>query len=105
MVKSAGFLKKLKKLGNIIGKGVSWVNNNIVKPLNPLLDTALDFVPYGGTIKTVKNTISNGIDQLLPSAPTDNRVQEGVKFMTDFALDSQRSKKDKKYSKYYDSLW
>ena len=62
MVKSAGFLKKLKKIGNVIGKGATWVNKNILKPLNPILDTALDFVPGGSIIKTVKNGVSKGLD-------------------------------------------
>lgn len=101
MVKSAGFLKKLKKVGQLIGKGASWVNNNIVKPLNPVIDTALDFVPGGGMLKNVKDAASNAIDRYLPSAPTNKRIQQAVKFGADVALDTQRSKQDRKYG-YYD---
>ena len=101
MTKSAGFLKKLKKVGQLIGKGASWVNNNIVKPLNPVIDTALDFIPGGDMIKNVKNAASNAIDRYLPSAPTNKRIQQAVKFSADVALDTQRSKQDRKYG-YYD---
>ena len=97
MTKSVGFLKKLKKLGQLVGKGASWVNKNVVKPLNPIVDTALDFVPYGNTIKEVKNTISKGIDRYLPSAPSNKYVQKAVQFGADVALDTQRSKNDQKY--------
>ena len=100
MVKSPGFLKKLKKVGQLVGKGASWVNNNIIKPLNPIIDTALDFVPYGSTIKQVKDTATNVIDKYLPSAPTDRRVQNAVRFGADLALDTQRSKADRKYISY-----
>ena len=102
MVKSAGFLKKLKKVGNLIGKGTSWINNNIVKPLNPVIDTALDFVPGGSAIKTVKNFATNAIDNYLPSAPTNKRVQDAVRFGADLALDTQRPQQDRKYGLYND---
>ena len=102
MVKSAGFLKKLKKVGNLIGKGASWVNNNIVKPLNPIIDTALDFVPGGSVIKTAKNFASSAIDNYLPSAPSNRNVQNAVRFGTDVLLDTQRSRQDRKYG-YYES--
>ena len=103
MAKSAGFLKKLKKIGDIIGKGASWVNKNIVKPLNPIIDTALDFVPGGSTIKTVKNFASKGLDYLddnYYNTEEDDTVQQYVKTGADVLLDTQRSKKDQKYLKY-----
>ena len=100
MVKSAGFLKKLKKVGNIIGKGVSWVNKNIVKPLNPIIDTALDFIPYGNVAKGIKNTISNGIESLgnkLYNTKNNNTIQNLVRTGADVLLDTQRSNQDRKY--------
>ena len=100
MAKSAGFLKKLKKLGGLIGKGISWVNNNIVKPLNPVIDTALDFIPGGGVIKKVKDFASNAADRLLPSAPENKQVQEAAKLGADVLLDTQRGPKDRKYIPY-----
>ncbi len=104
MVKSAGIFKKLKKLGNLIGKGASWVNNNIVKPLNPIIDTALDFVPGGGAIKTVKNFVSNGLDYLDKSPfnlDSNNTIKGMVTQGADMLLDTQRAPKDRKYA----SLW
>ena len=105
MVKSAGFLKKLKKVGNLIGKGITWANKNIVKPLNPIIDTALDFVPGGGIIKNVKNTITTGIDYLddtFYKTKGDNRIQNYVKKGADVLLDTQRSRQDQKYLKYFE---
>lgn len=102
MVKSAGFLKKLKKIGDLVGKGVNWVNQNIIKPINPLIDTALDFVPYGGTIKTVKNTVTKGLDMLdnfdnFKIQPNRN-VQKLVQTGGDIFLDTQRSDQERKYN-------
>ena len=102
MAKSAGFLKKLKKIGDMIGKGASWVNKNIIKPLNPVIDTALDFVPGGSAIKTVKNFASKGLDYLddnFYNTEEDDTVQQYVKTGADVILDTQRSKKDQKYLK------
>lgn len=101
MVKSAGFLKKLKNIGNLIGKGANWVNKNIIKPLNPIIDTALDFIPYGNTIKHVKNTVTKGLDLLdnwddFRTTP-NRKVQRMVETGGDIFLDTQRSNKDKKY--------
>lgn len=99
MVKSAGFLKKLKNIGNLIGKGVSWVNKNIIKPINPIIDTALDFVPYGSTIKNVKNTITQGLDALdnVYQTQDNKRIQNLIAGGADVLLDTQRSKQDQKY--------
>ena len=87
MAKSAGFLKKLKKIGGLIGKGASWINKNIVKPLNPVIDTVLDFVPGGGVIKTAKNFVSNAVDNFLPAAEENKQVQDIARFGADVALE------------------
>ena len=100
MAKSAGFLKKLKQIGNLIGKGASWVNKNIVKPLNPIIDTALDFVPGGGIIKTVKDGVSRGldyVDEKFYNTQTDNRIQDAVRWGADVALDTQRAPAERRY--------
>lgn len=104
MVKSAGFLKKLKKLGNLVGKGASWVNKNIIKPLNPIIDTALDFIPYGSVVKGVKNTVTKGLDALdnIYQTQDNKRIQDLVATGADVVLDTQRSKQDKKYKFMYD---
>ena len=108
MGKSAGIFKKLKKIGNLIGNGASWINKNIVKPLNPIIDTALDFIPGGGVIKTAKNVVSKGLDYLgdnVYNTQTDNRIGDTVRYGADILLDSQRAPRDKKYrhfTNYYD---
>ena len=89
MVKSAGFLKRLKKIKDFIGKGASWVNNNIVKPLNPIIDEALDFVPYGNVIKNVKNKAGEYLDQRY-GTQQDNRITNIVRKGGDCLLDTQR---------------
>lgn len=100
MAKSAGILKKLKKVGKLIGKGASWVNNNIVKPLRPVIDTALDFVPGGKIIEPILDGASNWLDKNFQTTP-NRRIKDGVRFGADVLLDTQRSKQDRKY----DSLW
>ena len=90
MGKSAGFLKRLKKIKDLIGKGSAWVNNNIVKPLNPIIDTALDFVPGGTVIKTVKNAASKFLDNEY-GTEQDDRVAGFVKHTGNYFLDTQRT--------------
>lgn len=105
MVKSAGFLKKLKKIGNVIGQGATWVNKNILKPLNPILDTALDFVPGGSIIKTVKNGISKGldfVDDAFYNTKENKQIQNVVNTGADMLLDTQRAPRDRKYIRYED---
>ena len=105
MVKSAGFLKKLKKIGQLVGKGASWVNKNIVKPLNPVIDTALEFVPGGSAIKSVKDAASKGLDYLDENyfnTPSNQRMQRIVAQGADMMLDTQRSRQDRKYLPYVD---
>ena len=64
MGKAAGFLKRLKKVKDLIGKGASWVNTNIIKPLDPIIDTALGMVPgVGGALKLAKDGVQNYLDK------------------------------------------
>ena len=100
MVKAAGFLKKLKKLGQIAGKGFGWLNENVVKPLRPVIDTALDMTGFGTPLKKVVDFGSNLIDEYSGYKPTikDGRVKKIVERTSDFALDTQRAPQDKKYT-------
>ena len=102
MVKSAGWLKKLKKVGQLIGKGVGWVNENVVKPLRPVIDTGLDMFGLGGA-KKVLDGASNFIDQYSGYKPSSssNTFKNIIAGTADFALDSQRAPSDKKYG----GLW
>ena len=98
MVKSAGFLKKLKKVKDLIGTGASWVNKNIVKPLRPYIDTGLDMIgaPWA---KKIVDTGSYLIDEWdrrdgrSTSTKAAPYIQKGV----DILMDTQRSDQDKRY--------
>ena len=99
MTKSAGFLKKLKKVGQLIGKGAGWVNNNVVKPLRPVIDTGLDMAGAGAA-KKLLDFGSNMIDQYSGYKPSanDDRYRRFVTGAADFALDTQRAPADRKYA-------
>lgn len=100
MVKSAGFLKKLKKVGQLIGKGASWVNTNIVKPLRPVIDTALDITGLGSVAKPALNMASNWLDNNFGTTQ-NKQIQDATRFGADFLLDTQRAPSQKKYG----GLW
>jgi hypothetical protein len=98
MTKSARFLKKLKKVGQLIGKGVGWVNDNIVKPLRPVIDTALDMTGYGSVAKPILNAGSSFIDKYSGRTPQqDMRIVGAVQDIADYALDTQRAPAERKY--------
>ena len=101
MVKSAGFLKKLKKVKDLIGTGASWINKNVVKPLRPYIDTGLDMIgaPWA---KKIVDVGSNFIDEWdrrdgrTTSGGAAPYIQRGV----DMLMDTQRSEEDKKYNSF-----
>ena len=64
MVKSAGFLKRLKNFGEKVGKGLKWVNTNLIKPNKEKIDELLDFVPYGNYIKKGVDFGSKIVDKI-----------------------------------------
>lgn len=99
MVKSAGFLKKLKKVGQLIGKGASWVNENVVKPLRPVINTALDMTGFGAA-KPILDIGSNWLDSNFGTKP-DKTFQKGIEIGKDIFLDTQRAPSQKKYG----GLW
>ena len=100
MTKSAGFLKKLKKVGQLVGKGASWVNENVVKPLRPVIDTALDMTGYGSIVKPILNAGSNWLDSNFKTEQND-AIKTGITFGKDLFLDTQRAPTQKKYG----GLW
>lgn len=106
MVKSAGFLKKLKKVGNLIGKGASWVNNNIVKPLKPIINQGVSFAAGAAGVPMVGNVINSAIDAGSKwlddnyGTESNKQIQKITKYGGDILLDTQRSKNDQKYINY-----
>lgn len=95
MYKKAGYLKTLKKMKDFFGKGLSWVNNNIIKPLRPTIDTALDMTGYGNIGKKVLDYGSQFVDNL--GYKTNNKPGNYIRQGADFLLDTQRSSQDRKY--------
>ena len=54
--------KGFKKVGSAFKKGVTWVNDKIVKPFKPLIKTAVNaFVPGAGA---AVDAVSDGIDAI-----------------------------------------
>ena len=102
MVKSAGFLKKLKKVKDLIGTGASWINNNVVKPLRPYIDTGLDLVGAGWG-KKVLNAGSNLIDYWdeKDGRKTDTKHSKYIQKGADLLLDTQRAPTERKYSNLF----
>lgn len=106
MAKSAGFLKKLKKIGNLIGKGASWVNNNIVKPLKPIINQGVSFAAGAAGVPMVGTAINSAIDAGSKwlddnyGTESNKQIQEITKYGGDILLDTQRSKDDRRYLKY-----
>lgn len=104
MVKSAGFLKRLKNLKDFVGKGASFINDNIVKPLRPIVDTALDMTGFGA-VKPILDMGSNFIDETFGNSAStmhnNNRFKKGIELGADIFMDTQRAPKDKKYGGFW----
>lgn len=91
MVKFAGFLKRAKKLGDVIAKGASWVNKNIVKPILPAAKTVLEatgFGSVGNVIEKGSNLLDNVLEKQGYTAKDD--ISKYVKFGSEYLLDTQR---------------
>lgn len=95
MGKSVGWLKKLKKVKDVIGDGLSWVNNNIVKPFRPMIDTGLEMAGYGTIGKTALDFGSGLIDKI----GSKNNAKDTLEYIGDFILDTQKTPTEKFYSK------
>lgn len=97
MSKFAGFLKRAKKVGNFLGKGLKWVNENIVKPLKPKIEQALEDHGYGN----VNKYIDFGSD-LVNKHITDNgdikfqlpRKSDFVKHLTGMKIENSEEDSD-----------
>ena len=101
MVKSAGWLKKLKKVKDLIGSGASWVNKNVIKPLRPYIDTGLDMIgaPWA---KKIVDVGSNFIDEWdrKDGRNTNTTAAPYIQRGVDMIMDTQRSEEDKKYNTF-----
>ena len=59
-----GFHKKLKQIGQALGKGISWVNTNIAKPLQGVVEVATDVMGGPSIVPKIYNGVTNGIEML-----------------------------------------
>ena len=57
----AGLWNRLKKIG-LGGMKVANFINKAYKTLQPLVDTALDVIPYGSLVKSILHGVSTGFD-------------------------------------------
>lgn len=103
MGKAAGIWKKIKQVGKTIGKGLgkaaSWVNENIYKPGKDLFHPVFEMIDNSGTLNKIADGVSRVIDygaEKLGYVP-DNSFAPLTETASDMILDTQRSKKDKKY--------
>lgn len=105
MVKFAGYLKRLKNLSDFVGKGVAWLNTNIVKPLKPLIKEGIDMAGYGqytNLIDTASDVVDNyARNKNLKISPSFGRyVSDGL----NLAMETQRTPSERakpKYSKLF----
>ena len=112
MGKGAGFWKKLKdvakKIGGTVAKVVSWGNENIFKPIKPLLEPAVKIFDPSGIGSKVLNVASQAGDwvsdqyQKQTGYKPNNTVGQFVNAATDIAVDTQRYGKDKQYRNFAD---
>ena len=100
MGKAAGFLKRLKKVKDFLGNGLSWVNNNIVKPIAPVVKTVLSATGNGHFNKLIDGGM-NLLDRGLEAGgySSDSNVAPYVEKGIDIVMDTQRSPNDRKYLK------
>ena len=91
MVKFANWLKRAKKIKDVVGKGASWLNTNIVKPALPVAKKVLEATGYG----TIGNFIEKGsdlVDNVLEKQgyKAKNDIGKYVKFGSEY-LYAQRA--------------
>ena len=88
-----GFHKKLKQIGQALGKGISWVNTNIAKPLQGVVEVATDVMGGPSIIPKIYNGVTNGIEYVSkklgydPDATVRDTIVEPGKEMF---IDTQR---------------
>lgn len=97
-----GFHKKLKQVGQALGKGISWVNTNIAKPLQGVVEVATDVMGGPSIIPKIYNGVTNGIEMLSKKLgyDPDSTVREKIVDPgIDIMKDTQRLPRDRKYFK------
>ncbi|KAA6404467.1 MAG: hypothetical protein EZS28_000018 [Streblomastix strix] len=76
-----GILSKLKKLISVVGKGVYWMNDKIVKPIMPIINALLSSLgPAGSMVAKGISVGSSAVDALFGP----NKQQSKQQFRQDF---------------------
>ncbi|KAA6359923.1 MAG: hypothetical protein EZS28_044550, partial [Streblomastix strix] len=76
-----GIFNKLKKLVQVVGKGVSWMNDKVVKPIMPITNALLQSLgPAGSMVAKGISAGSSAVDALFGP----NKQQSKQKFSQDF---------------------
>ena len=100
MVKFANWLKRAKKIKDVVGKGASWLNTNIVKPALPVAKKVLEATGYG----SIGNIIEKGsdlVDNVLEKQgyKAKNDIGKYVKFGSEYLYDKQKLPSQRKHSR------
>ncbi|KAA6363202.1 MAG: hypothetical protein EZS28_041271, partial [Streblomastix strix] len=78
---AAGIFNKLKKLVSVVGKGVSWMNDKVVKPIMPITNALLSSLgPAGSMVAKGISAGSSAVDALFGQ----NKQQSKQQFRQDF---------------------
>ncbi|KAA6359934.1 MAG: hypothetical protein EZS28_044539, partial [Streblomastix strix] len=78
---AAGIFNKLKKLVSVVGKGVSWMNDKIVKPIMPITNALLQSLEPAGSMVAKRISVgSSAVDALWGP----NKQQSKYQFRQDF---------------------
>ncbi|KAA6397477.1 MAG: hypothetical protein EZS28_006997 [Streblomastix strix] len=76
-----GIFSKLKKLVSVVGKGVSWMNDKIVKPIKPITNALLQSLgPAGSMVAKGISVGSSAVDALFGL----NKYKSKQQFKQDF---------------------
>ncbi|KAA6377040.1 MAG: hypothetical protein EZS28_027432 [Streblomastix strix] len=85
-----GIFNKLKKLIQVVGKGVSWMNDKLIKPIMPITNALLESLGLAGSMVAKRTSVgSSAVDTLFGP----NKQQSKQQFRQDF-----------KTFRYYDYL-
>ncbi|KAA6360225.1 MAG: hypothetical protein EZS28_044248, partial [Streblomastix strix] len=77
----AGIFNKLKKLVQVVGKGISWMNDKVVKPIMPITNALLlSLGPAGSMVAKGISVGSSAVDALFGP----NKQQSTQQFRQDF---------------------
>ncbi|KAA6400548.1 MAG: hypothetical protein EZS28_003927 [Streblomastix strix] len=78
-----GIFSKLKKLVSFVGKGVSWMNDKVVKPIMPITNALLQSLePAGSMVAKGISAGSSAVDALFGPNKQQSKQQFRQEFKT-----------------------